>query len=196
MTNVLNPVPEDAATGKVAEVYKRIREGFQIDFVPNFFKAQATNPDLLETTWDTVERILVKEGEVPRTLKELMFSAISRANSCAYCEAAHLAFCKVLGVDKTTRDHVIEDLESLRPVRNREIIRFAIKAGSLPSQLEEADYQKLWDEGITDAELQEIIAMTSFATYANIIADSLKITVDDEFHSILTADDGNDGSKF
>lgn len=180
-------ISEEEANDRVAGIYQRIKEGFQIAFVPNFFKAQATRPDLLETTWENVERILIKEKYLPRTVKEMMFTAISKANHCQYCESAHLAFCKLLGVDQATRDHLMANIEDLRPERTRDIIKIGTKMGVTPVTVTQADYDLLKYHGVGYEELQEIVAMASFASFANITADALQVPVDKDFHSILTA---------
>ena len=40
-------VPEEEATGKVKDIYKNIQKTLGIGFVPNMYKALATNPDYL-----------------------------------------------------------------------------------------------------------------------------------------------------
>ncbi|RED95583.1 peroxidase-related enzyme [Marinoscillum furvescens] len=179
-------ISEEEASGRVAEIYQRIKQGFQIAFVPNFFKAQAIRPDLLENTWENVERILIKEEYLPRTIKEMMFTAISKANHCQYCESAHLAFCKILGVDQATRDHLMANIEELRPERTRDIIKVGTKMGVTPVTVTQDDYDLLRYHGVGYEELQEIVAMASFASFANITADTLQVPVDKDFHDILT----------
>ena len=185
--SVLPIISEQDATGVVAELYQKIRTGFQIEFVPNFFKAQANRPDLLATTWNAVDNILIQEHFLPRTLKEMIFTAISKQNECDYCEAAHLAFCKHLGVSKESRVQLMENLDNLKPLRSRDIIKIALKMGSYPVNLEDFDYETLRSHGIGNSELQELVSMCSFVSYANVLADALKIPVDKEFEEILNA---------
>jgi len=45
------PVPEEGATGKVAEIYADIRRTKGIETVPNIWRVLATNPDHLELVW-------------------------------------------------------------------------------------------------------------------------------------------------
>jgi hypothetical protein len=37
-------VPEDEAVGKAKAIYQEIKQQFGIDFVPNLYRAMATNP--------------------------------------------------------------------------------------------------------------------------------------------------------
>lgn len=41
-------------------------------------------------------------GALPRTIKEMLFVAISQDRKCRYCEAAHIACCRMLGIDAST----------------------------------------------------------------------------------------------
>lgn len=180
-------IREEEASDEVVEVYKDIRRGFQIPFTPNFFKAQAVSPEILSTTWHAVKSILVNGKHVPRTIKEMIFVAIANARKCNYCGAAHLAFCKVLGVDEETRNTLVNALDTLVPKRTQDIIKFATKVATDPINLVDKDYEMVKQHGVSDAELMEIIAMASLATYAIIIADTLKIDIDEEFQEILAS---------
>lgn len=47
-----------------------------------------------------------------RALKEMMFVAISTDRHCGYCEAAHIACCKMLGVDQAGIAALLENLDA------------------------------------------------------------------------------------
>jgi uncharacterized peroxidase-related enzyme len=189
MQPTLRLIPESEATGKVAELYDRVKEVFQIPFVPNFIRAQAGRTDLLEPIWKCNEGIVVQEGKLPRPVKEMILMAVANANSCGYCETAHEVFCKALAVEPDTRKQIIQDLDHLRPGRIRDIIEFAKKAAQLPSNLVEEDFQRLRGHGITDEELQEIVSCAAWATFCNIIAETLRVPKDQEFGVALSTED-------
>jgi hypothetical protein len=44
----------------------------------------------------------------------------------AYCEAAHLAFCGILKVDREACTNLVRNRNALRPERPRDIVRFAV----------------------------------------------------------------------
>jgi uncharacterized peroxidase-related enzyme len=93
----LNIVPENNASGDVKRIFEEIRREKRLPFVPNFFKTLAHAPQSLEATW-MAYRGLTTQGSLPEALKEMIFVAISVAQECRYCEAAHLAFCSLLSV--------------------------------------------------------------------------------------------------
>src|SRR5260370_40990616 len=55
-------VPEETATGKVAEVYRDIKATKKLDRVPNFWRALATNPDHLEMIWTRLKALMHPEA--------------------------------------------------------------------------------------------------------------------------------------
>jgi len=103
-----------------------------------------------------VQNVLVG-GELPRTLKEMMFTAISQDRACRYCEAAHLACCRMLGIDEESIDRLLSNLDSLAPERTRDIIRFSVKCARDPQGLEEADFEALRGHGLSPSEIVEIV---------------------------------------
>jgi uncharacterized peroxidase-related enzyme len=112
-------------------------------------------------------------------LKEMIFVAISAAKNCVYCEAAHLAFCRILKVDPETCVNLVGNVDAIRPERTRDIVKFGLKAGISPQNIGDADYAMLKRHGIDDAAIIEIVAMSGFAVNAITIADALKLDADE-----------------
>lgn len=77
-------VPEDEATGKVRVVYDEIKSELGIDFVPNLYRAMASNPDYLEANWRKVKAIMIGSGRLDRMTKEIIAVAVSAVNACGY----------------------------------------------------------------------------------------------------------------
>jgi uncharacterized peroxidase-related enzyme len=170
-------VREEAASEATKRIYKQILDVKHLRSVPNFFKTLAKSPAVLEGTWN-VYRNVSTQGSISEVLKEMMFVAISAAKKCTYCEAAHLAFCRILKVDPETCSNLVNNLDAIRPDRTRDIIRFSVKAGTDPQGLTDADYGVLKRHKIEESEIIEIVAMSAFATYAITVADALKLDVD------------------
>lgn len=106
------PVPEDGATGKVAAVYADIRRTKNLDFVPNFWRVLATNPDHLELVWTRLKAIMHPEAagrssRLDATTREIIALAVSATNGCAYCVNSHTAALRKLGMDAETLGEVM-----------------------------------------------------------------------------------------
>jgi len=171
-------IEENHADPDTARIYREILEVKHIRFVPNFFKTLANSPTALRGTWD-VYREVSTQGLVEEALKEMIFVAISAAKKCAYCQAAHLAFCRILKVDRETCENLVHNVDKLRPLRVRDVVRFAIKVGTAPKTLTEKDYRTLKKHNLSDEEIIEIVAMCGFAVYAITLAEALKLEVEE-----------------
>lgn len=134
-------------------------------------------------TWELVRNVLVG-GEIPRWIKEMAFVAISKDRACRYCTAAHIACCRMLGVETGTLEQLVRDINAIPDAKVRDIVLFAVKCSKNPQGLLDGDFAKLYDHGLNTAQVMELIAMAAFAVYANIIADATCMNADKMFASI------------
>ena len=65
------------------------------------------------------------------------------------------------------------------------MILFALKCSHSPQSLAEGDFEKLRGHGLKQSEIMEIIAMSAFAVYANIIADATAMSSDEMLQQAL-----------
>ena len=77
-------IPEDEATGKVKLLYDEIKAELGIDFVPNLYRAMASNPDYLEANWRKVKAVMFQSQQLDRRTKEVIAVAVSAVNACHY----------------------------------------------------------------------------------------------------------------
>jgi AhpD family alkylhydroperoxidase len=96
MTTVSMP-GDDPESAEVAAVFADIRRTFGMSFVPNLFKVMAHKPAYLKASWERV-KIIMGPGSIDRKTKEMIAAAVSAANGCDYCVAAHTAALRTLGV--------------------------------------------------------------------------------------------------
>ena len=89
---------EVAAVPAVKAVFEDIRATRKSDFVNNFWRALANQPDLLERTWASVKRVMIEPGALDPLTKELVYIAVSTANSCSYCVHSHTAAARAKGL--------------------------------------------------------------------------------------------------
>ena len=92
-------VPENTDHPKVAKVFADIRATKKIDFVPNIWRALATNPEHLELCWTRLKAIM-QPGKLDMLTKEIIALAVSITNSCRYCTNSHTAAVQKLGLTK------------------------------------------------------------------------------------------------
>ena len=89
---------EVASTSRVKAVFDDIRATRKSDFVNNFWRALANQPDVLERTWASVKAVMVAPGELDPLTKELIYVAVSVTNGCRYCIASHGAAARAKGM--------------------------------------------------------------------------------------------------
>ena len=81
---LISIMPEEEATGRVAEIFEEIRSDLGIDFVPNLYRVMAPNPRFLEANWNKVKAVMTEEGQLDRLTKEVIAVAVSAVNGCDY----------------------------------------------------------------------------------------------------------------
>jgi len=87
---------EDACP-EVRAVYDDIRDVRQTDFINNFWKGLANNPEQLRRTWEQIKTVMAP-GAIDAVTKEMIYVAVSVANSCEYCIHSHTAAARAKGM--------------------------------------------------------------------------------------------------
>jgi len=89
---------EAAANPRIAAIFTDIRAVRKSDFINNFWRALANQPDLLERTWTTIKQVMFTPGALDPLTKELLYIAVSSANNCGYCIHSHTAAARAKGM--------------------------------------------------------------------------------------------------
>jgi uncharacterized peroxidase-related enzyme len=99
----VSPVDETTASPRVAAVFDDIKRTKQIDFVPNFWRVLATNPDQLELIWSRLKSLMHPEAAgrtspLDAVTREIIALAVSATNGCSYCVNSHTTAVRKLGL--------------------------------------------------------------------------------------------------
>lgn len=94
---------EAEATPAVKAVFDDIRATRKTDFINNFWRALAFEPALLARTWQGLKSVMAVPGEIDPKTREMIYVAVSMANSCSYCVHSHTAQAKAKGM--STAEH-------------------------------------------------------------------------------------------
>jgi AhpD family alkylhydroperoxidase len=87
----------DDASPQVRAIYDDIRRARKTDFINNFWKGLANNPEQLRRTWEGIKEVMAPGALDPLT-KELIYIAVSAANKCEYCIHSHTAVARAKGM--------------------------------------------------------------------------------------------------
>jgi AhpD family alkylhydroperoxidase len=82
---------------EAAAVFAEIRAMRGTDYVNNFWRAMAHDPEGLRALWDRLKAVMAP-GALDPLVKEMLYIAVSTANGCEYCIHSHTAAAKGKGM--------------------------------------------------------------------------------------------------
>lgn len=88
---------DDQLAPEAALVLADIRATRKTDFVNNFWRVLANDPPALKRTWESLKQVM-GPGTLDPLTKELVYVAVSMANSCEYCIRSHTAAARARGM--------------------------------------------------------------------------------------------------
>ena len=89
---------EADAIPAVKAVFDDIRATRKSDFVNNFWRGLANDPVSLKRTWEQLKSVMMVQGAIDPLVKEMIYIAVSTANSCSYCIHSHTAAARAKGM--------------------------------------------------------------------------------------------------
>src|SRR6266446_6226064 len=116
----------------------------QFGFIPNFYRAQTTRPDLIEAQAQLVDATLIKEGALTRKQKEYIFLVCSAANLSTYCVTAHCEMIRMLGIEGPEPEQIaIDHTATHLPMAVKALLNFAAKLNREPTKINKTDVDDL-----------------------------------------------------
>lgn len=88
---------DDALTPRARAVFDDIRASRGTDYINNFWRALARDPETLESVWSRLKTVM-SSGALDPVTKEMIYVAVSSANGCEYCIHSHSAAAKAKGM--------------------------------------------------------------------------------------------------
>ncbi len=89
---------EAEAIPAVKAVFDDIRATRKTDFINNFWRGLANDPVTLKRTWESLKAVMTGETALSPVVQEMIYIAVSTANSCAYCVHSHTAAARAKGM--------------------------------------------------------------------------------------------------
>lgn len=122
---------------RVKAIFDDIRKTRNSDFINNMWFYIAFDEDLLERTWEEVKRVMAEPSVLDPLTKEMLYLAVSIANSCAYCVHSHTAAARAKGLTDAQHGEVIK------------IVSLAAKTNHIANGLQ-IPIDDVFDKDITD----------------------------------------------
>ena len=89
---------EDASP-EVRQIYEDIMATRNVDWVNNFWKVLAVQPQLLRRIWEGIKEVM-SPGAIDPLTKEMIYIAVSITNGCQYCINSHTAAARKKGMSE------------------------------------------------------------------------------------------------
>ena len=89
---------EAAKIPAVKAVFDDIRATRKSDFINAFWRALANDPANLARVWQQVKTVMGGDGPLDPLVREMIYIAVSAANSCSYCVHSHTAAARAKGM--------------------------------------------------------------------------------------------------
>jgi uncharacterized peroxidase-related enzyme len=152
-------------------------------FIPNVFLVLAHRPAEFRAFFDYHDALMLKEGGLTKGEKEMIVVATSAAASCHYCVVAHGALVRIYEKKPLLADQVAINYRKadLTP-RQRAILDFALKVSLRSAELEDKDYARLREQGLTDEDAWDVAAIAAFFAMSNRLANATGMRPNDEFY--------------
>ena len=95
-------ITDDKASEEVQAIFNDICKTRGTDYINNFWRALAHDPVRLNSVWEELKSVM-GPGSIDPLTKEMIYIAVSVANSCEYCVHSHTA--AAVGKGMTTEQH-------------------------------------------------------------------------------------------
>jgi uncharacterized peroxidase-related enzyme len=170
----IDSVPEDAATGPVADYYQQQRAAW--GFLPNYAAAFSSRPDVAQA-WNTLNTT-IRQG-MDRRRFELATIAAARSLHSTYCTAAHSKFLRDVCGDQVTLHSIAQDPSGagLDP-QDRAVYQFAAKVATDAASVEPADIDQLRSFGLSDLDIADIVFAAAARSFFTRVLDGLGAKLD------------------
>lgn len=99
-------VEYESATPEVRQIFDDIMETRKMDWINNFWKALAVQPELLKRTWEGIKQVMAP-GAIDAVTKEMIYIAVSVSNGCKYCINSHTAAARNKGMSEEMLSELI-----------------------------------------------------------------------------------------
>lgn len=173
-------------TAEVRAIYDEIRETMGSPEILNCLKALGHNPHILRGVWSMLRETLI-EGEIPELLKQLILFRISIVAGNEYCTSLHAH--AALNLDPTlTYDDLVAlsggECTANLPASFPVAIDIVSRASLDPKSVAEPEWDfedRLRDEGFSESEIDELLAVGYFSVMMNMLTDTYDIPWENPF---------------
>lgn len=170
----------EAASGKAKVLLEKAKQ--QLGFVPKMYGAMANEPALFEAYANSYAAFRAECGFSP-VEQEVIFLAISRANSCAYCVAAHSFVADKMSKVPAAVTDAIRDGRPIEDGKLSALATFTTRMVLSRGRPSDADVATFLAAGFSEKHILGIILAIGVKTFSNYTNHVFHTPVDSVFAS-------------
>ncbi len=169
-------LPEDIRA-RILEVQEKT------GFVPNVFLKLARRPAEWRAFVAYHDALMLREGGLTKSEKEMIVVATSAPNQCLDCVVAPGAILRISEKNALIADQLATNYRKA-PIspRQRAMLDFALKVATASHAIEDADFATLHAHGFSDEDAWDIGSIAAFFALSNRIANMSGMMPNPEFH--------------
>lgn len=168
----------ETATGKAKALLEGAKK--KLGFVPNMYGAMANEPALYEAYATTYDAFRAEAGFSP-VEQEVIFLAISRANGCDYCMAAHSFVADKMSNVPAEITDALRDGRPLSDAKLDVLARFTATMVTSRGRPSDADVAAFQSAGYSERNILGVILAISIKTLSNYTNHVFHTQVDEIF---------------
>ena len=170
----IEPVPEEAATGPLADYYEQQRSAW--GFLPNYAGAFSSRPEVAEA-WNVLNST-VRDG-MDRRRFEIATIAAARALRSTYCTVAHAKFLRdVCGDAATVRAIAVDPRGGNLDAQDRAVYEFAGMVAADAASVTQSDIDRLRAVGLKDRDIADVVFAAAARAFFTRVLDGLGAQLD------------------
>ena len=139
---------------------------------PHLYDVMKISPRMAVYLFKMTDEIMLVEGPLSDTDRELIAAYVSGLNACSFCYRGHKAIAEMFGVKEGLIDSLVEDLEAAEVgEKMRAALRYSKKLTETPGKMQIADAEALYAAGWDEAALMNIAEVCALFAMYNRLAD-------------------------
>jgi uncharacterized peroxidase-related enzyme len=168
----LQQIAPETASDRVRTLLAAVKS--KLGLVPNMTRAMANSPAVLEGYLQFSGAL--HKSSLPARLREQISLAVSQANGCDYCLAAHSAIGKAVGL---TAEQVRDSrLGTAVDPKADALIRFALEVLETRGRVNDAALTEVRAAGFDDGAIAEVVAHVALDLFTNYFNNVVATDVD------------------
>lgn len=147
-------------------------------FVPNLAGVMASAPAVLNAYIGLSQGF--EESSLDSALRQMVLLAVSRANGCTYCVAAHSLLAETTGLPAEAIQRLRDGQEQLDD-QLEALVRFTTRVVTKRGFVSQADMDEFLGAGFTRAQMLEVVLGVAYKTLSNYVNHMAETPLDTQF---------------